>query len=105
MQKIDFHAHYLTPSYKAYVLAEYNEPTPAWNVEMQLSMNQKNDIVYSLMGISTPYFKAYDLEKNYRAVQANNDEIAGLTKPHEKELGVFGHPSDIGLPPVAFGNR
>lgn len=87
MEKIDFHAHYLTPSYRAFLSETLGLDSPAWSVDEQLALNAENGIVYSLMGISTPYFCCGDAAKTLLAVKENNDEIARLVKGYEKCLG------------------
>jgi 6-methylsalicylate decarboxylase len=87
MKKIDFHVHYLTPSYKAFVIRNFGGELPEWSVESQLAVNADNDIAYSLLGISTPYFNAGDMDETRRTVIANNNEIAAMTKGKESELG------------------
>ncbi len=87
MKKIDFHAHYLTPSYREFVKKKFGSELPEWNIDIQLSMHKDNDIVYSLMGISMPYFDSDDMDETYRAVMRSNDEIADMVKGHENELG------------------
>jgi len=87
MKKIDFHAHYLTPSYKTFVLQNFNAQTPQWSADDQLALHRDNDIVYSLMGISTPYFTVNDMDETYKAVVKSNDEIAQMIARHKNELG------------------
>ena len=89
MKKIDFHAHYLTPSYRAFLAKHYgtDNGAPHWDADSQLKLNHDNEIVYSLLGISTPYFYAGNIDETKAVVELNNDEIAQAVRGHEDELG------------------
>ena len=87
MKKIDFHAHYLTPSYREFVKRKFCSDLPEWNMDIQFAMNRDNDIAYSLMGISMPYFDSQDIDETYSAVMKSNDEIAQMVSPYPKQMG------------------
>ncbi|MBS6646161.1 MAG: amidohydrolase [Clostridiaceae bacterium] len=91
-KKMDFHVHYLTTSYREFLMEHYGpEPehfkTPEWGMEKQLKMMKENEIEYALLGISSPYFCCKDTAKTIEAVRKNNDEIAEMLTGHEDRLG------------------
>jgi len=66
--KVDFHVHYLTPTYREFLMKHFGAfqegfPTPDWSIESQLKLMEENNIVYSLLGISSPYFSSNDAEE------------------------------------------
>ena len=90
--KIDFHVHYLTDCYKAFLRRNYGVepegfPTPAWNLENQIKMMEDNGIRYGMLGISSPYFCCGDEAEEITAVRENNRQIAMLLKGYESRLG------------------
>ena len=91
-KKMDFHVHYLTKSYRDFLMEHYgpepeNFKTPEWDLEKQLKVMEDNGIAYALMGISSPYFCCMDTAKTIEAVRKNNDEIAEMFSGYEEKLG------------------
>lgn len=90
--KIDFHVHYLTPTYREFLMKHFGAfpegfPTPDWSIESQLKSMDENNIVYSLLGMSSPYFSSTDDDEIKIAVEKNNNEIAEILKGYEDKLG------------------
>lgn len=91
-KKIDFHVHYLTDQYRRFLMDHFgpqpeNFKTPDWDIQKQLDCMEENQIVYALLGISSPYFCCGDTEKTIEAVRENNKEISSLLKGYEKRMG------------------
>ena len=100
MKKIDFHAHYLTPSYKAFLQRHGADAgIPDWNAEIQLKCQRDIDVHYALLGISTPYFYAGNIDETAQTVRANNDEAAQALQGHEND---FGFLAALPLPDAAL---
>lgn len=81
--KIDFHVHYLTDTYKAFLYKHFGAkpegyPTPQWDISKQKELMEANQITHALLGLSSPYFYAGDKEETVTSVQKNNEEIANL---------------------------
>lgn len=90
--KVDFHVHYLTPTYREFLMKHFGAfpegfPTPDWSIESQLKSMDENNIVYSLLGMSSPYFSSTDDDKIKIAVEKNNNEISEMLKGYEDKLG------------------
>lgn len=91
-KKMDFHVHYLTKSYREFLMEHYGpEPdhfkTPEWNMAKQLKVMEENGIEYALLGISSPYFCCKDTSKAIEAVKKNNNEIAEMFSGYEEKIG------------------
>lgn len=91
-QKMDFHVHYLTNSYRKFLMEHYGpEPehfkTPEWAIDRQLKMMEENGIAYALLGISSPYFCCMDSKKTVEAVRRNNEQAAELFSGFDEKLG------------------
>ncbi|MBE5781406.1 MAG: amidohydrolase [Clostridiales bacterium] len=87
MKKMDFHSHYITGAYRAFWEKHGVGGFPKWDVEQQLRLNEENEICYSLMGISTPYFYAGNPDETLGVVHSSNLEAAAAIKGYEDRLG------------------
>jgi len=91
-EKVDFHVHYLTPTYKEYLHKQYGAfpdgfPTPAWDLESQLKFMSEMNIKYALLGMSSPDFCHHNQAETKLLVEKNNDEISELLKGYRDNLG------------------
>lgn len=100
--KVDFHSHYLPPSYYEY-LKRYederpdNYDTPDWSEEKHISLMDKLGVAYSLISISSPNLSRADdnIEKDY--VRRINNEGAAFVAKYPNRLGLI---AELPLPNV-----
>ena len=60
--KIDVHAHYLSPGYKKFLKDQFNDmgdgvKTPDYSIDTTLSIMDKTKIDYSIISISSPHMR------------------------------------------------
>ena len=91
-EKVDFHIHYLTSTYKEYLYKQYGAfpdgfPTPAWDLDNQIKFMSGMNIRYALLGMSSPDFCHHNQAETKVLVERSNDEISELLKGYEGKLG------------------
>ncbi len=100
--KVDFHAHILTPSYYAY-LDKYEGPepdnfaTPEWSEKAHLKLMDSLGVAYSVMSVSSPHPIQATREERLAYVTAMNEEALDVVSKHPDRLGLF---ASLPLPDV-----
>lgn len=93
-QKIDFHSHYLSPTYYAY-LNQYEGdkpeslPTPKWDIQKHISLMDKLGIAFSLISVSSPNLSKADRETEKKMVHQINIEGKAYVDQYPDRLGLF----------------
>ena len=102
-QKVDFHAHILTPSYFEF-LDKYVGPypdkyaTPKWSEEDHLRLMRSLGIAYSAMSVSSPHtFVVENIDDRIAYARAINDEALDVVSRHPNQMGYF---ASLPLPDV-----
>ena len=93
-QKIDFHSHYLSPTYYEY-LDKYEGatpddfPTPKWSEKSHLELMDKLGIAFAFISVSSPNLSKADKETEIKMVHKINEEGAETVKHNTNRLGLF----------------
>lgn len=93
-QKVDFHSHYLSPTYYEY-LDKYEGPlpdgfpTPKWSVESHLALMKKLGIGFAFLSVSSPNLSRADKATEIDMVHRINIEGAEIVKQASDRLGLF----------------
>jgi 6-methylsalicylate decarboxylase len=93
-QKVDFHSHYLSPTYYEY-LSKYEGtlpdgfPTPKWSLESHLSLMEKLGITFAFISVSSPNLSKAPKDEEIEMVHKINLEGAEIVKQAENKLGLF----------------
>ncbi len=93
-QKVDFHSHFLSPTYYEY-LDKYEGatpddfPTPKWSEESHIKLMDKLGIAFAFISVSSPNLSKADKETEIKMVHQINIEGADIVKHHPKRLGLF----------------
>ena len=93
-QKVDFHSHFLSPTYYEY-LDKYEGatpddfPTPKWSEESHIELMDKLGIAFAFISVSSPNLSKADKETEIKMVHQINIEGADIVKHHPKRLGLF----------------
>ncbi len=102
-KKVDFHSHYLSPTYYEY-LDKYEGatpddfPTPKWSEKSHLELMDKLGIAFAFISVSSPNLSKADKETEIKMVHQINLEGAEIVKHHPDRLGLF---ANLPLPHTA----
>ena len=93
-QKIDFHSHFLSPTYLEY-LEKYEGPepdhfpTPAWDLEDHIAQMDQLGIAVSLISVSSPNLSGAGREIEKTMVRQINLEGWSYVKQYPERLGLM----------------
>lgn len=93
-QKVDFHSHYLSPTYYEY-LDKYEGatpddfPTPKWSEKSHIELMDKLGIAFAFISVSSPNLSKADKDTEIDMVHKINIEGAEIVKNHPDRLGLF----------------
>lgn len=93
-QKVDFHSHYLSPTYYEY-LEKYEGktpddfPTPKWSEKSHIELMDKLGIAFAFISVSSPNLSKADKETEVAMVHQINLEGYEIVKRHPNRLGLF----------------
>lgn len=91
-QKVDFHSHYLPPTYyrflEEYEGDPYGFPTK-WTEQGHLALMDKLGIAFSFISVSTPNLSSADKETEIKLAHQINIEGAQLVNKHPDKLGLM----------------
>lgn len=93
-QKVDFHSHYLSPTYYEY-LDKYEGatpddfPTPKWSEKSHIELMDKLGIAFAFISVSSPNLSKADKETEIDMVHKINLEGAEIVKNNPQRLGLF----------------
>ena len=93
-QKVDFHSHYLSPTYYEY-LDKYEGatpddfPTPKWSEESHLELMDKLGIAFAFISVSSPNLSKADKKTEINMVHKINEEGTDIVSRHRDRLGLF----------------
>jgi len=93
-RKVDFHSHYLSPTYYDY-LKKYegempdNFPTPKWNVEEHLKQMDSLSIDFAFISISSPNLSKAPKDEEVTLARQINEEGAQIVRENKTRLGLF----------------
>lgn len=93
-QKIDFHSHFLSPTYLEYLQKYEGEepdhfPTPNWDLESHIAQMDQLGIAVSLISVSSPNLSGADRETERAMVRQINLEGWSYVKQHPDRLGLM----------------
>ncbi|KRL81556.1 amidohydrolase family protein [Secundilactobacillus paracollinoides] len=100
--KIDFHAHYLSPGYKKYLKDQFNDmgdgvKTPEYTIDTTLEIMDQVNIDYSLISISSPHINTGDQNGTIELASEVNECAA---EQHAKYPDKIGFLASLPLPYV-----
>ena len=94
--KIDVHAHFLTPTYRAALLENGHlhpdgmPAVPEWSPEAQLAFMEANGIEKTILSRVTPSMGvSHDARENQRLARESNDYAANLKSSNPSKFGYF----------------
>ncbi|WP_155287272.1 amidohydrolase family protein [Lacticaseibacillus zhaodongensis] len=94
MHKIDFHTHYIAPTYRQYLADKFNGrgdgvATPDWDIETHRAMMQDLDIIKSIISVSSPHTSVGTdtTEANQQLVQSINQYAFECVQKYPDEFG------------------
>lgn len=93
-QKVDFHSHFLSPTYLDYLRRfEGPEPdhfpTPAWDVERHIAQMDQLGIAVSLISVSSPNLSGANRQTEKSMVRQINLEGCGYVRQYPDRLGLL----------------
>ena len=93
-KKVDFHSHYLSPTYYEYLNRFEDEkpdsfPTPKWSLEEHLALMDRFGVAFSLISVSSPNLSRADRETEKTMVHQINIEGKGYVDQYPDRLGLF----------------
>jgi len=100
--KIDLHAHFLSPSYYEY-LKKYEEPRPDnfdipyWSEEKHIKQMDQLGVKFSFISISTPNLSRADDETEREYVRKINEEGAAFVSKYPDRIGLM---AELPLPNI-----
>lgn len=92
--KIDVHAHYLSPGYKQFLKSQFNDmgdgvKTPAYEIETTLSIMEQAKIDYSILSISSPHINTGEASSTLELASEVNDYAATQHQKYPNQIGFF----------------
>lgn len=93
-QKIDFHSHYLSPTYYEY-LSKYEGktpddfPTPKWSEKSHIELMDKLGIAFAFLSVSSPNLSKAEKETEITMVHKINIEGYEIANRNRNRLGLF----------------
>ena len=93
-KKVDFHSHYLSPTYYEYLNKYEDEkpdsfPTPHWSVQDHIALMDRFGVAFALISVSSPNLSRVDRETETRMVHQINIEGKGYVDQYPDRLGLF----------------
>lgn len=93
-QRIDVHAHYLSPTYAAALQANDllmigGLPTPRWSPELALEFMDAHEIAVQILSASDPGVEFLDPAAAADLARECNDYVAGVVSDHPDRFGAF----------------
>ena len=100
--KIDVHAHYLSPGYKQFLKTQFNDmgdgvKTPAYEIETTLAIMDQAKIDYSILSISSPHINTGEANST---LELANEVNAYAATQHDKYPDKIGFFASLPLPYV-----
>ncbi|ALC09906.1 amidohydrolase family protein [Lactiplantibacillus plantarum] len=92
--KIDVHAHYLSPGYKKFLKDQFNDmgdgvKTPDYSIDTTLSIMDKTKIDYSIISISSPHINTGEASGTLELANEVNDYALTQHRKYAKKIGFF----------------
>ncbi|MFR5876591.1 MAG: amidohydrolase family protein [Eubacterium sp.] len=93
-QKVDFHSHYLSPTYVEYLNKYEGDkpdsfPTPKWDIDKHISLMDKLGIAVSFISVSSPNLSKADRKTEKEMVHKINIEGMEYVEQYPNRLGLF----------------
>ncbi|KRM72974.1 amidohydrolase family protein [Lacticaseibacillus brantae] len=92
--KIDVHAHYLSPGYKQFLKSQFNDmgdgvKTPSYEIETTLGIMEQAKIDYSILSISSPHINTGEAASTLELANEVNDYAATQQSKFPDKIGFF----------------
>lgn len=92
--KIDVHAHYLSPGYKQFLKDQFDDmgdgvKTPAYDIDTTLEIMDQTNIDYSFLSISSPHINTGEAQGTLALAQEVNDYAAVQHQKYPDQIGFF----------------